>query len=805
MWHILFEFRKHHSNLSVYLRSFQIARRLAVLSVVSLLTNACGPMIYDMDRQSGTPPKIPAKVAAKLLGGTLQGSYICSDAVRVEIKFSKLLSLSNHKLHLTGQVQSYRSDASLVDNSVGGYFDLDTGTLYLQSTGTTSGTGLYKTHVNPAYALTLFLGRDLVGKGWAGNVADSRFGDCYEAEFMAQDGKKTNDLPANLLSAQDAFQFATESDFKKVMPAHFYFLNLAARQGHVEAREFMALVKQAQQGDASAQYGLAQEYRKRRMGWTGSGSDRTDFVVYWNKKAAEQNSVAAQKYLGDAYFLGGSPETAANFYRKAALQGDSEAQYKLGSYYTNSVTPNFAQALEWYRKAADQGHVRAQEAVGYFYANGRAVRRDNVQALAWYRKAADQGSADAQVLIGEMYMRGQGVDKDYGQALSLFQTAANQGQPDAMLRVGEMYLRGLGVRPDVEEAANWYSKTRANDEAKAKIREELKFLKIRALNARTFVRNQLIAVNTQVNYCVHEHETLGDRLAQGYRAVEAKIYKTAVEIFHPLAEQGNATAQCFMAVLSFNGYGVPKDDGQAVAWFRKAADAGNTVSASHLGGFYVSGQAVPQDFVQAAALFCRAAQSGDAETQNKCGILYEYGEGVPKDYAKAAALYRKAADQGIADAQYNLGSLYYSGYGLPRDFAQAAAWYQKAANQSMAAAQLSLGIMTLQGQGVSADIKEAERLVRLAASGGNSWAQTAVENLNRKRIGLFGALQFIGNVFGGPNDPESAYAQQSNVNDERRRLKNEQWDYVLNDFGVTELNSEPCAFLHCIAFSLAER
>ena len=45
------------------------------------------------------------------------------------------------------------------------------------------------------------------------------------------------------------------------------------------------------------------------------------------------------------------------------------------------------------RKAAEQGDAEAQTRLAYFYDTGRGVPKDYGQALIWYRKAADQGDA----------------------------------------------------------------------------------------------------------------------------------------------------------------------------------------------------------------------------------------------------------------------------------------------------------------------------------------------------------------------------------------------------------------------------
>jgi clan AA aspartic protease (TIGR02281 family) len=75
-----------------------------------------------------------------------------------------------------------------------------------------------------------------------------------------------------------------------------------------------------------------------------------------------------------------------------------------------------AQAVVWLRKAADQGNADAQANLGWIYANGQGVAQDYTQALVWLRKAAEKANADAQGVLGEMYRDGRGVPQDYVRA-----------------------------------------------------------------------------------------------------------------------------------------------------------------------------------------------------------------------------------------------------------------------------------------------------------------------------------------------------------------------------------------------------
>lgn len=101
----------------------------------------------------------------------------------------------------------------------------------------------------------------------------------------------------------------------------------------------------------------------------------------------------------------------------------------------------------------------------------------------------------------------------------------------------------------------------------------------------------------------------------------AKNYPKAAEWYLKSAQQGDALAQCNIAFMYFNGYGVAKDYQKAAQWYTKAAE------------------------------------QGDADGQNNLAIMYEYGYGVPRDRQKAVEWYSKAVEQGHYGAQQTLKKL----------------------------------------------------------------------------------------------------------------------------------------------------
>lgn len=50
------------------------------------------------------------------------------------------------------------------------------------------------------------------------------------------------------------------------------------------------------------------------------------------------------------------------------------------------------EAVEWCRKAAEQGNVDAQYKLGVMYGSGKGVPQHFAEALKWYQLAAEQGN-----------------------------------------------------------------------------------------------------------------------------------------------------------------------------------------------------------------------------------------------------------------------------------------------------------------------------------------------------------------------------------------------------------------------------
>jgi TPR repeat protein len=143
---------------------------------------------------------------------------------------------------------------------------------------------------------------------------------------------------------------------------------------------------------------------------------------------------------------------AAHWYRRAADQGNSEAQNNVGWLYENGrgVAQDYGEAMRWFRLAAEQANAPAQANIGRLYENGRGVAQDYGEAMRWYRTAADNGGAIGQVNVGRLYANGRGVPQDYSEAMHWYRKAADRGDAAAQYDIGWLYENGWGVAQDYE-------------------------------------------------------------------------------------------------------------------------------------------------------------------------------------------------------------------------------------------------------------------------------------------------------------------------------------------------------------------
>jgi hypothetical protein len=89
---------------------------------------------------------------------------------------------------------------------------------------------------------------------------------------------------------------------------------------------------------------------------------------------------------------------------------------------------NFQEAIRWFRRAAAQGDPDAQNSLGQMYEIGEGVKQNYTLAAKWYRIPAEHvpdlgGAGQGRNNLGLLYLDGLGVPKDYVQAYMWFRLA----------------------------------------------------------------------------------------------------------------------------------------------------------------------------------------------------------------------------------------------------------------------------------------------------------------------------------------------------------------------------------------------
>ncbi len=214
---------------------------------------------------------------------------------------------------------------------------------------------------------------------------------------------------------------------------------------------------------------------------------------------------------------------------------------------------------------------------------------------------------------------------------------------------------------------------------------------------------------------------------QGAAAAARGDQATPLQQLQPLAERGDAQAQCKLGWMYAKGQGVAKDVKEASKWYRLAARQGDARAQFELGWQYFRGDFGGSNFKEAAKWWRLAAARGNGPSQAMLGWLYwtDYGDstgqgGEPPDAQEAVKWYRLAARQGYSVAQVALGEMYYNGNGVPQSYKEAVRWWRLAAERGYGKAYGLLGVMYELGLGVPENRVLAYALYTAAAQSGDA-------------------------------------------------------------------------------------
>lgn len=341
--------------------------------------------------------------------------------------------------------------------------------------------------------------------------------------------------------------------------------------------------------------------------------------------------------------------------------------------------------------------------------NGKKI--DYVRAVDELKKAVEDGSLDAQADLALLYFTGDGFPcADFARAFELAKEPADAGNCFAQYVVGFCYLKGLdGVEQNTPEADRYFSLA-------------FKGLQERAKD--------------------------GDARAAYYLG---ECYNGAEDA--AIAAMQNAMAMAFGGEGSKeSGFGAPRDQAMAKAWYEKAWELGYPEA-----GFELGEMASQDEMEEKRDYMLQAAERGSIRAACWLGAInggqFNLGMGLGirvnelsandnnwngGDYVESARWYRMAAEQNNAVAAHYLGCYYATGRGVEIDCDEALKWLKKSGELGNACAYLMLGKYYARGFGFDLNYDEALKWYRQAKEIGNEKARAeaneaieVLENLKR--------------------------------------------------------------------------
>lgn len=220
----------------------------------------------------------------------------------------------------------------------------------------------------------------------------------------------------------------------------------------------------------------------------------------------------------------------------------------------------------------------------------------------------------------------------------------------------------------------------------------------------------------------------------GSRYDAQKSYKLAFHYYKLAADQGHRSAQLFLGMLYYDGFGVEQNYQRAFDYYQLAAEQDSSVALVKLGKFYEEGKGfIEKSSKEAIHYYEMAADLDNPIAMRYLAEAYEKGIDGIKSIEKAL-FYRqkrflrlkKDADEGDATAQCIVGSFFENGEGVEKSLESAFKYYKMAANQNDSTGLFNLAECFAEGKGVQKSFYKAIHYYKLASKRGNRFAQTTL-------------------------------------------------------------------------------
>lgn len=533
-----------------------------------------------------------------------------------------------------------------------------------------------------------------------------------------------------------------------------------------------------------AQYTLYRVYRDESLGVFNAV-----VAVNWLKRSAAGGYEKAVQEVENTKNLEeiekAGDENALSLYKKAAENGDVDAQYTMYEYATRpGENFNEESAAHWLKLAAGNGHREAVERLYNIYNDSFVSDESVADYLSVIEKAAAKNCGEAQLTLFYAYFSGEcmgrevRVDKKY--AVDNLLKAANNRCYAACYKIWSLYVGGNDLLMDEETAINWLKVAADNH-----VPEALNDLGELYIEGKSLPKDDNKGIE-----CILKAAELNNHGAQlkvygMYRAGRYKdvlLDKDLDKAFSGLidnAKKGNPIAQLTLWELYKKDNEVMFTRQEAIGWLIKADSLNYYPATYELANLYLTGEYTDIDLQKGAALLEKAAKYGEGKAQFALYQLYYTGEYrslktevnkersykwlllSAKSYSLAQyqmwVLFKSSNEMGLDDnealnylieavknanssAMYDLGVLYIKGDMVTKNVANGISFIEQAMKLCYPKAIYALSKIrtdgVCEGEPVEKDEAEGQRLLKLSAENGYAPACYEVWELSQRNDGI---------------------------------------------------------------------
>lgn len=458
------------------------------------------------------------------------------------------------------------------------------------------------------------------------------------------------------------------------------------RKNLVKALEWY--LKAAEHGDADGMFLAGAAFAEGR----GTKADVVEGVK-WLQRAWDAGREDAGEKIGelreadpglDAKLLAASPEVQQLTAKGEA--GNVEAQVALAKklqWGGDGIFSDDVAALGWWRKAAEQGNAEAEAEMGMRYVTGMGVEADLEEAKTWLEKAAAKKRPEAFFWLGAMNDEYAPGERNPTEAARYYRLAAELGYRDAQKRLGQFLEAGEGVEQNLADALTWYLKAAEQGDPRAMIHVgmlasgEERSVRDLAL-ARTWLEKARGLGVMDAQFLLEDVTAAAER-EQLAKDMPSHVPEALREMYVE-ALRGDNWSQWQIAERYSKGQdGMPKDEAAFEMWRERAATAGRLEAQESLGLALTDPASPKRDVAKGRPHLEQAATAGLNAARFRLAELLAAGDGVEQNESWAAELFEAEARVSNREAMWRLRQMYARGIaGAAPDQAKAAEWLMRA-------------------------------------------------------------------------------------------------------------------------------